>query len=143
MQEWIQEIQRSLSERFLADILRFPEETGERLYRLNNYMSGHNGLYLYKPGTDYAYLPDTLSGTFYLGKWAFLGTPEMIETYNKAIEHFPISIEEAREICNEYPRMSYDWSEDNIYKPENVFAYPFTLVNGFQELCCLCTQILF
>ncbi len=89
-------IRESLARQMLSHALVPPtEEVG--LWRTNNFLDGSNGVYRYNyptQGIGGGYGPYELSGTFYLGWWALLDTPEIRAIYRAFSERTTFEDEE-------------------------------------------------
>lgn len=62
-------------------------------YRTNNFMDGRNGVYRWEyetQGENNGYGPYELSGTFVLGWWSFLDSPNIRDVYRDMSKMFPL-----------------------------------------------------
>ncbi len=87
-------IRLQLATQFKSQVL-LPPSDGFPNFRTKNYMDGWNGLYRYgsdpQLGAHKGYGGYQLSGTFFLGWWAFLNDPGILGAYQRASRLFPLS----------------------------------------------------
>lgn len=78
----------------LLQVVLVPPDDAFHGFRLTNYMNGWNGVYRFSSnaavGEGKGYGPYQLSGTFLLGWWSFLGSPQVQSDYAKIAQSFPL-----------------------------------------------------